>query len=84
MIKLIWHVYIYHIILCKLPPGAPRAPYLYGQLIYFCYWFDQDPTIQPLAEQDSDSLQRMIPEVPLWVKNPDYDRVCIYNVSADF
>ncbi|RWR81710.1 C2 calcium-dependent membrane targeting [Cinnamomum micranthum f. kanehirae] len=47
---------------------------------YFLFMYFQpsdvkDPTIQPLAEQDSDSLQRMIPEIPLWVKNPDYDRL---------
>lgn len=37
---------------------------------------DQDPVIRPLVEQDSETLQRMFPEIPLWVKNPDYDRVC--------
>lgn len=35
----------------------------------------KEPTISPLVEQDSDSLQHMIPEIPLWVKNPDYDRM---------
>lgn len=50
----------------------------YGRLlIHFSNWFHQDPLIRPLAEQDSNSLQQMIPEIPLWVKNPDYDRVCI-------
>ncbi|KAK1360847.1 hypothetical protein POM88_045321 [Heracleum sosnowskyi] len=34
-----------------------------------------DPHIRPLVEQDSKSLQRLLPEIPLWVKNPDYDRV---------
>ncbi|KAE9586608.1 hypothetical protein Lal_00004625 [Lupinus albus] len=35
----------------------------------------QDPEIQPLVDQDSETLQRMIPEIPLWIKNPDFDRV---------
>ncbi|KAK1360328.1 SMP-LTD domain-containing protein [Heracleum sosnowskyi] len=34
-----------------------------------------DPHIRPLVEQDSKSLQSLLPEIPLWVKNPDYDRV---------
>ncbi|KAF2302053.1 hypothetical protein GH714_031854 [Hevea brasiliensis] len=34
-----------------------------------------DPEIRPIAEQDSETLQRMLPEIPLWVKNPDYDRI---------
>lgn len=50
---------------------------LYVYSIHFSYSFDQDPTIRPLVEQDSNSLQQMVPEIPLWVKNPDYDRVCI-------
>ncbi|CAI0382576.1 unnamed protein product [Linum tenue] len=37
--------------------------------------FLQDPVVRPLVEQDSETLQRMFPEIPLWVKNPDYDRV---------
>lgn len=36
----------------------------------------QDPKIRPLAEEDSITLQRLLPEIPLWVKNPDFDRVC--------
>ncbi|KAL6978189.1 Synaptotagmin-2, partial [Sarracenia purpurea var. burkii] len=34
-----------------------------------------DPVIRPLVEQDSQTLQRLLPEIPLWVKNPDFDRV---------
>ncbi|KAJ9189573.1 hypothetical protein P3X46_000848 [Hevea brasiliensis] len=34
-----------------------------------------DPEIRPIDEQDSETLQRMLPEIPLWVKNPDYDRI---------
>jgi hypothetical protein len=35
----------------------------------------QDPVIRPLHELDSSALQEILPEIPLWVKNPDYDRV---------
>ncbi|KAI3734394.1 hypothetical protein L6452_13862 [Arctium lappa] len=35
----------------------------------------QTPEIRPLAEQDEPALQRMFPEIPIWVKNPDHDRV---------
>lgn len=38
-------------------------------------WIGQDPKIKPLVEQDPDTLQRMFPEIPLWVKSPDFDRV---------
>ncbi|KAJ8452980.1 hypothetical protein Cgig2_014743 [Carnegiea gigantea] len=35
----------------------------------------KDPDVRPLAEQDSDKLQHMLAEIPLWVKTPDYDRI---------
>ncbi|KAJ6684733.1 CALCIUM-DEPENDENT LIPID-BINDING (CALB DOMAIN) FAMILY PROTEIN-RELATED [Salix purpurea] len=35
----------------------------------------RDPAIRPLIEQDSKTLQRLLPEIPQWVKNPDYDRI---------
>nr|GMC54890.1 synaptotagmin-2-like [Ipomoea batatas] len=45
----------------------------------FYVWFGchclQDPDIRPLAEQESEGLQRLLPEIPLWVKNPDFDRL---------
>ncbi|KAL4310998.1 hypothetical protein GQ457_01G000550 [Hibiscus cannabinus] len=34
-----------------------------------------DPEIQPLVEEDSETLKKMLPEIPFWVKNPDYERV---------
>ncbi|TMW88114.1 hypothetical protein EJD97_019024 [Solanum chilense] len=37
------------------------------------------PDIRPLAEQDTESLQRLLPEIPLWVKNPDYERLDWFN-----
>ncbi|KAH6554605.1 hypothetical protein KP509_1Z321500 [Ceratopteris richardii] len=33
------------------------------------------PVIKPLGELDSETLESLLPEIPLWVKNPDYDRV---------
>ncbi|XP_052296506.1 synaptotagmin-2 isoform X2 [Citrus sinensis] len=47
---------------------------------YFLFIYHQptdvkDPEIQPLAEQDSKTVELLLPEIPLWVKNPDYDRV---------
>lgn len=39
-------------------------------------WPVQDHEIRPLLEEDTTRLQQMLPEIPLWVKCPDYDRVC--------
>ncbi|KAL9238394.1 hypothetical protein vseg_012822 [Gypsophila vaccaria] len=47
----------------------------YFLFIYFQPSHVQDPDIKPLAEQDADTLQQMLLEIPLWVKNPDYDRM---------
>ncbi|KAG8494289.1 hypothetical protein CXB51_011637 [Gossypium anomalum] len=35
----------------------------------------EDVKVCPLVEDDLETLQRLIPEIPLWVKNPDFDRV---------
>ncbi|KAJ7970449.1 synaptotagmin-3 [Quillaja saponaria] len=35
----------------------------------------EDPVIRPLCELDTSGLQEILPEIPLWVKSPDYDRV---------
>nr|XP_043613151.1 synaptotagmin-2-like [Erigeron canadensis] len=35
----------------------------------------QTPEIRALVDQDEPALQRMFPEIPVWVKNPDHDRV---------
>ena len=48
----------------------------YYMFIYFQPTHVKDPVIRPLVEQDTKSLQRMLADIPLWVKNPDYDRVC--------
>ncbi|KAG6537042.1 hypothetical protein ZIOFF_002120 [Zingiber officinale] len=36
---------------------------------------DQDPKIRALVEHDTQSLERIFPEIPLWVKSPDYERI---------
>ncbi|XP_019174937.1 PREDICTED: synaptotagmin-2-like [Ipomoea nil] len=47
----------------------------YFMFIYFQPTDVKDPDIRPLAEKDSKSLQKLMPEIPLWVKNPDFDRL---------
>lgn len=42
---------------------------------YSLLYIKQNPTIRSLVEQDSKTLQQLLPEIPFWVKNPDYDRV---------
>ncbi|KZV36114.1 synaptotagmin-1 [Dorcoceras hygrometricum] len=47
----------------------------YYLFIYFQPDDVKDPVIRRLVEHDSKNLQVLIPEIPLWVKNPDYDRI---------
>lgn len=47
----------------------------YYLFIYFQPSDVKDPIVRPLVEHDSNSLESMLPEIPLWVKNPDFDRV---------
>uniref|UniRef100_A0A7N0ZY31 Uncharacterized protein n=1 Tax=Kalanchoe fedtschenkoi TaxID=63787 RepID=A0A7N0ZY31_KALFE len=47
----------------------------YYLFIYFQPIDVKGPVVRPLVEQDSITLQKLLPEIPLWVKNPDYDRV---------
>ncbi|KAG6573838.1 Synaptotagmin-3, partial [Cucurbita argyrosperma subsp. sororia] len=35
----------------------------------------KEPVTRPLCELDTTSLQNLMPEIPLWVKYPDYDRM---------
>ncbi|XP_062229617.1 synaptotagmin-3-like isoform X1 [Phragmites australis] len=44
-------------------------------LRFFAAHHLQDPVIRPLRDLDSEALQRIIPDIPLWVKSPDYERV---------
>ncbi|KAK6118827.1 hypothetical protein DH2020_047440 [Rehmannia glutinosa] len=43
-----------------------------------------DPEIRPLVEKDSESLQQLLPEIPVWVKNPDYDRIDWLNKFIEY
>ncbi|GMH23654.1 hypothetical protein Nepgr_025497 [Nepenthes gracilis] len=60
-----------------------------GLLIgYFVFIYVQprdvkDPKISPLASQDPVAVQQLLPEIPLWVKNPDYDRIDWLNKFID-
>ncbi|KAK7251530.1 hypothetical protein RIF29_34817 [Crotalaria pallida] len=36
---------------------------------------DQDPVVRPIGELGPKALQQLLPEIPLWVKTPDYERV---------
>ncbi|XVE67150.1 hypothetical protein DITRI_Ditri08aG0137800 [Diplodiscus trichospermus] len=56
----------------------------YYLFIYFQPSDVKDPEIRPLVEQDSETLQRMLPEIPFWVKNPDYDRVDWINKFLEY
>ncbi|GLT30742.1 hypothetical protein SLA2020_055310 [Shorea laevis] len=47
----------------------------YYLFIYYQPTDVKDPKIRPLVDLDSETLQRILPEIPLWVKNPDYDRI---------
>lgn len=47
----------------------------YFLFIYFQPDDVKDPIVRPLIEQDTETLQRLLPEIPLWVKNPDFERV---------
>ncbi|CAN1276536.1 SYT2 [Linum perenne] len=47
----------------------------YFLFIYFASTVVQDPEVRPLVELDEATLQRMFPEIPPWVKNPDHERI---------
>ncbi|XP_004500733.1 synaptotagmin-2-like isoform X2 [Cicer arietinum] len=44
----------------------------------------EDPEIKSLTDEDSETLQRMIHEIPLWIKNPDFDRVDWLNKLIEY
>ncbi|KAF5733739.1 synaptotagmin-3 isoform X1 [Tripterygium wilfordii] len=52
-----------------------------GLLVGFFLFVDsqpkdiEDPVCTPLTEMDATALLDVLPEVPLWVKSPDYDRM---------
>lgn len=47
----------------------------YYLFIYFQPTDVKHPVIRPLVELDTKSLENMLPEIPHWVKNPDFDRI---------
>ncbi|XP_072977657.1 synaptotagmin-2-like isoform X1 [Typha angustifolia] len=55
-----------------LTAGVVIGYYLF---IYFQPSDVKNPKIRPLVELDSKSLERILSEIPLWVKCPDYDRI---------
>lgn len=56
----------------------------YYLFIFFQPTDVKDPVIRPLVEQDSKSLQRLLPEIPFWVKCPDFDRVDWLNKFLEY
>lgn len=56
----------------------------YYLFIYFQPCDVKDPVIRPLVERDTKSLQQLLPEIPLWVKCPDYDRVDWLNKFLEY
>ncbi|KAJ1424155.1 Synaptotagmin-like mitochondrial-lipid-binding domain, partial [Sesbania bispinosa] len=56
----------------------------YYLFIYFQPTDVKDPTIRPLVEQDSKTLQQMLPEIPFWIKNPDFDRLDWLNKFIEY
>lgn len=47
----------------------------YFMFIYFESIDVKEPTFTPLVEQEAKTVQQLLPEIPLWIKNPDYDRL---------
>ncbi|KAL0325892.1 UNVERIFIED_CONTAM: Synaptotagmin-2 [Sesamum radiatum] len=56
----------------------------YFLFIYYQPTDVKDPEIRPLVEKDSKSLQQLLPEIPIWIKNPDYDRVDWLNKFIEY
>ncbi|ESW03700.1 hypothetical protein PHAVU_011G035100 [Phaseolus vulgaris] len=56
----------------------------YFLFIYFQPTDVEDPEIKPLVEQEQETLQRMFPEIPLWVKSPDFDRLDWLNKFLEY
>ncbi|XP_045803622.1 synaptotagmin-2-like [Trifolium pratense] len=56
----------------------------YYLFIYILPIHVEDPEIKPLEDEDSEVLQRMMHEIPLWIKNPDFDRVDWLNKLIEY
>lgn len=44
----------------------------------------QDPVVRPISELGPIALQELLPEIPLWVKTPDYERVSFFLYVLSF
>ncbi|XP_062218991.1 synaptotagmin-2-like isoform X2 [Phragmites australis] len=47
----------------------------YYMFIYFQPTDVKHPVIRPLVELGTESLESMLPEIPHWVRSPDFDRI---------
>ncbi|CAK8569714.1 unnamed protein product [Lathyrus sativus] len=56
----------------------------YYIFIYFQSIHVKEPTFSPLVEQDLKTVQQLLPEIPLWIKNPDYDRLDWLNKFVEY
>ncbi|KAF3443024.1 hypothetical protein FNV43_RR16945 [Rhamnella rubrinervis] len=55
-----------------IPIGLLMGFFLF---IYFEPGNVKDPIIRPLHDLDTSSLVDLLPEIPLWMKHPDFDRI---------
>ncbi|KAL6545338.1 hypothetical protein OROGR_009212 [Orobanche gracilis] len=56
--------------------GLPFGLFIGFYLFIFSESKDvEDPAARPLCELDTIALEDLMPEIPLWVKSPDHDRV---------
>jgi len=39
----------------------------------------QDPVVRPISELGPNALEELLPEIPLWVKTPEFERVSFMN-----
>ncbi|OAP14621.1 SYTB [Arabidopsis thaliana] len=46
-----------------------------GYYLFIYFQSTDDPEIKPLVELDSETIATMFPEIPMWVKNPDLERI---------
>lgn len=55
-----------------LPLGLLIGFYIF---IYSARRDVEEPEVRPLCELDTASMEDLMPEIPVWVKSPDFDRV---------
>ncbi|KAL1806377.1 hypothetical protein ACET3Z_029445 [Daucus carota] len=66
---------------CYSPFSHPLRVWVIEADLAGFYAAEKDLQISPLVEQDAKSLQRLLPEIPHWVKYLDYDRAQTLNRS---